>query len=250
MDAPAPPARHAQPVRLLALMARLISLARGAGRRDHHALLRRETGAARPAPAPPATAATEAAPVRSAFVLGETPLAADVLPVKAALEDALRALDAEAARGRTRLTFAVAPGLMLRADPAALGEVLRDVVGGAVRRSPHGEVLVCAAPHGGRVQVSVTDEGADTGEAALAGLSESTRGIVALHGGTLEARHQDGFATVMLRLPAPAARPCQQSAAPGRRHALGGRYSPAALTAHTGADVEAVPRGSKYHRRG
>lgn len=213
MHAPVPPARHAQPVRPLALMARLISLARGAGRRDHRAPPRRETGAARSAPASPAV---EAAPVRPAFVSGETPLAAEALPVKAALEDALRALDAEAARGRTRLTFAVAPGLMLRADPAALGEVLRDVVGCAVRRSPHGEVLVCAAPRGGRVEVSVTDEGAGTGEAALAGLSEATRGIVALHGGTLGARHRDGFATVVLRLPAPAARPCQQPAAPAR----------------------------------
>lgn len=188
MDAPVSPARHARPVGPFAALARSISLALGAGRRDPHARLWPETGAARPAsPAP------HAAPT-----------------IEAALEDALRALGAEAARGRTRLTFAVAPGPMPRVDPGALGEVLRDAVGGAVRRSPYGEVLVCAAPHEGRLRVSVTDEG--TGEAALAGLSEVTRGIVARHGGTLEARDRDGFDTVVLCLPAPAARPCRRPA--------------------------------------
>lgn len=211
MDTPVLPARHARSVGPFASMARLISLALGAGHRGHRARLWPETGAARPAPASPAFGA---APARPAFVPGETPLAAEALPVEAALGDALRALGAEAARGRTRLTFAVTPGLMLRADPAALGEVLRDVVGGAVRRSPYGEVLVCAAPHEGRVRVSVTDEGAGTVEAALAGLSEVTRGIVTLHDGTLEARHRDGFATVVLCLPVPTARPCRRPAVP------------------------------------
>lgn len=204
MDAPVLPAHHARTVGPFASLVRLISLALAADRRDHRARLWPETGMARSAPTSPAA---EAALVRPAFMPGETRFAAEALPVEAALENALRALDAEAARGRTRLTFAVAPGLMVRADPAALAEVLRDVVGGAVRRSPHGEVLVCAAPHDGRVRVSVTGESARTGEAVLAGLSEITRRIVALHDGTLEARHRDGFATVVLCLPVPTVRP-------------------------------------------
>lgn len=191
MDAPVSPARHARPVGPFAALARSISLALGAGRRGPRARPWPETGAARPASPAPRAAPT----------------------IEAALEDALRALGAEATRGRTRLTFAVAPGPMPRVDPGALGEVLRDAVGGAVRRSPYGEVLVCAASHGGRVRVSVTDGGAGTGEAALAGLSEATRGIVARHGGTLEARDRDGFATVVLCLPAPAAGPGRRPAA-------------------------------------
>lgn len=186
-----------------------------AGWRNHRLFQRREAAAAQPTPPAPTAATPEAASVAPppAFVPGKTPLAAETLPAGAALQDALRALDAEAARHLTRLTVAAAPGLTLRADPAALGQALRDIVGGAIRRTPHGRVLVCAALHGGRVQVSVTDEGTGTGEGALAELSETTREIVALHGGTLEARHQDGGITVVLRLPAP---PRGQAAAPAR----------------------------------
>lgn len=162
-----------------------------AGWRNNRILRRREA-AAQPAP--------EAVPASSEYTLGKAPLAVETLQVQAALADAVRALDAEAARHMTRLTLAVTPGLALRADPAALRSALFDLLGAAIRRSPCGEVLVCAGLHGGRVQVSVADEGAGT---ALDTLSETTRGIVALHGGTLEAQGMPGSALLVLRLPAP-----------------------------------------------
>lgn len=182
-----------------------------AGWRNHRLLRRREAAATTPAAA--MVPVPVAAPAAPAFAPGQTPLAVEMLPARAALQDALRALDTEAARHLTQLTVAAAPGLTLCADPAALGQALCDIVGGAIRRSPHGRVLVCAAPHDGSVQIAVTDEGAGAGEDALAALSEATPGIVALHGGTLEARCRHGVITVVLRLPAPSR---EQVAAPAR----------------------------------
>ena len=210
-----------------------------AGWRNHRLFRRREAAVAQPTPPvpTPATSEAETAVLPPDFVPGETPLAARTLPAQAALQDALRALDAEAARHLTRLTVAAAPGLVLHADPAALGQALRDIVGGAIRRSPHGRVLVCAALHGGRVQVTVSDEGAGTGEDALAELSEATRAIVALHGGTLEVRHQHGVATVVLRLPAP---PREPAAAPVRPEAASAAAPAPARAAAAPARVPAM----------
>lgn len=187
-----------------------------AGWRNHRLLRRREAAVAQPAA--PVAPAAEAVSLPPAFVPGRTPFAVETLPAQAALQDALRDLDAEAARHLTRLTVAAAPGLTLRADPAALGQALRDIVGGAIRRSPHGRVLVCAVLHGGCVEIRVTDEGAGAGEGALADLSEATPGIVALHGGALEARCQHGVATVVLRLPAASREPAaaRPAASPAR----------------------------------
>lgn len=183
-----------------------------AGWRNHRLLRRREAAAAQPVA--PATPVAEPVSLPPAFVPGRTPFAAETLPAQAALQDALRGLDAEAARHLTRLTVAAAPGLTLRAAPAALGQALRDIVGGAIRRSPHGRVLVCAVLHGGCVEVRVTDEGTGAGEDALADLSETTTGIVALHGGTLEARCQHGVTTVVLCLPVPSREQAAASARP------------------------------------
>ena len=185
----------------------------------NHRLFRRR-GAAAPLSTPPVTtpapaaSEVEAAPACPAFVPGKTPFAAETRPAGVVLQDALRALDGEAARHLTRLTVAAAPGLTLRADPAALGQALQDIVGGAIRRSPHGRVLVCAALHGGRVQVSVADEGTGAGEDALAELSEATRTILALHGGTLEVESAAGEGTTF-RFTLPPNGPGEADAAEG-----------------------------------
>ena len=89
-----------------------------AGWRNHN-LLRRRAAAGRGTP--PTAAPPCDVPSRPAPALGKMPFAAEATLAETTLQGALRALDAEAARHLTQLTVAVAPGLVLHADPAALG---------------------------------------------------------------------------------------------------------------------------------
>ncbi len=148
----------------------------------------------------------EAAPAPQ-FGLGRTPLQVEQITVEGAVTAALGDVDRLAAANLTGLVVAVNEELLVRADPLALRVVLADMIGGAVRRAPCGTVLVAARRHGGRIEVSVIDDGAAGALDATAGLNSSSQEILALHGATLEARLGAGGGTeVSMRLLAPPAR--------------------------------------------
>lgn len=155
----------------------------------------------------------EDAPHRPGFILGRTRLSVEAIPAQAAIMDAMRSLDRVAARHLTHLSIAAVDGLMVRADPLALHEVLVDVVGAAIGRTPCGSVLVSARLHGGRIEIGVTDDGSATNVDAMSAASDTSREILALHGATLEARSAAyGGTEVMLRLLAPPVRPRAEAA--------------------------------------
>ena len=155
----------------------------------------------------------EQSPPRAGFVLGRTRLSMEVIPAHAAITYALRDLDRVAARQLTHLSVAAADGLTVRADPLALHEVLVDVVRTAINRAPCGSVLVTARLHGGRIEIGVTDDGDVPCTDALSAASDTSRQILALHGGTLEARSTAYGTEIALRLLAPQAR-AKSDAAP------------------------------------
>ena len=149
----------------------------------------------------------EQVPPAPRFGLGRTPLQVEQVAVEGAVAAALGDVDRLAAMGLTRLCVAVDGALQVRADPLALRVVLADVIGGAVRRAPCGAVLVSARHHGGRIEISVIDDGAAGAADAAAGLSSSSQDILALHGATLETRPgAHGGTEVSMRLLAPPSR--------------------------------------------
>lgn len=149
----------------------------------------------------------EEAPPAPQFGLGRTPLQVEQIAVEDAVTAALGDVDRLAAVNLTGLLVAVDGALLVRADPLALRVVLADMISGAVRRAPCGTVLVAARRHGGRIEVSVIDDGAAGALDATAGLNSSSQEILALHGATLEARPGAGGGTeISMRLLAPPAR--------------------------------------------
>lgn len=138
------------------------------------------------------------------FGLGRAPLQVESVAVHAAISDAMEEVDGLAAAHMARLLVAADEELTVRADPLALRVVLADMIGGAITRSPCGAVLVSARSHGGRIEISVLDEGGVAAADAAAGLSSSSQDILALHGATLEARTgAHGGTEVSIRLLAP-----------------------------------------------
>ena len=159
-------------------------------------------GARRGVDAMPVPAAMPPSEPRSALAL--SPFAAALLPVDAAVQDVLGAHAAAARSRRVRLEFAVQPDLAVRADPRVLRELLGDLVSQAIRRAPCGRVLVGAMRHGGRVQISVSDDGAAVAAELHAAALRDTRQLAALQGGTLDIEAYPGQgSTVVLRLPEP-----------------------------------------------
>ena len=149
----------------------------------------------------------EEAPPTPSFGLGRTPLQVEQVTVEGAVTAALGDVERLAATRLTGLVVAVDEALLVRADPLALRAVLVDVIGGAIQRAPCGAVLVAARHHGGRIEISVIDDGAVGAADAAAGLSSSSQEILALHGSTLETRPgARGGTEVSVRLLAPPAR--------------------------------------------
>jgi signal transduction histidine kinase len=135
-------------------------------------------------------------------------LAAERLDPERELVLAVQDVTSLAADGSVRLETAIQPGLAVWADKAALRQMLAAPLRAAVARSPGGRVLLGAGRHGGRVQVSVLDDGLPTDRGLQeAELREAAR-LVALHGGTLEVNvRANAGTTVVIRLPEPAAAP-------------------------------------------
>jgi len=117
-----------------------------------------------------------------------------------------------AAERLVRLEAAIQPDLAIWADRAALRQMLAAPLRAAVARSPGGRVLLGDGRHGGRVQVSVVDDGPPTDRAVQeADLREAAR-LAALHGGTLEVNVGASVSTtVVIRLPEPAGVPASAS---------------------------------------
>lgn len=89
-------------------------------------------------------------------------------------------------RQRVELHIAVQPRLAVWADPGALRQMLASMLAQAVERAADSAVLLSAGWHGGRVQVTVTDDGPTGDHAALVGRLREVEQCAALQGGTLE----------------------------------------------------------------
>jgi len=99
---------------------------------------------------------------------------------------ALAQLQEMAHRHQVELQVAVQPRLAMWADPCALQQMLVEMLSQAMQRAEGGAVLVSADWHGGRVQVTVTDDGPAGDHAALVGRLREVEQFAALQGGTLE----------------------------------------------------------------
>jgi hypothetical protein len=91
-----------------------------------------------------------------------------------------------AQRYHVELQVTTEPRLTVRADPAALRRMLAGMLVQAVERAAGRAVLLSAGWHGGRVQVTVTDDGPPGDHAALVGKLREVEQCAALQGGTLE----------------------------------------------------------------
>ncbi|HEY1933898.1 MAG TPA: HAMP domain-containing sensor histidine kinase [Acetobacteraceae bacterium] len=145
------------------------------------------------------------APCLPRFELGRTPFSGGMLDVTAEVRAVLARLAPLAASGFVQLEMAVQPELAVRADQRALGQALGDLVTHAIRHAPCGRVLVGGMRHGGRVQISVTDDGAGPPEAEQEAALRDAERLIALQGGTIqvETHPREGGSTVLLRLPEP-----------------------------------------------
>ena len=146
-------------------------------------------GMASAAPYPPARPGFEAATVPFA------PLARGVA----------EALEPLARTHRVRLSLAVPPDMLVRADPDALRMALRETMLTAMRATLGGKVLVSALRVGAESHVHVTDDGTDADQRAREGMARGAQELIALQGGTLVVTARRGLGTtVTLRLPMPA----------------------------------------------
>ncbi len=107
-----------------------------------------------------------------------------------------------AQRHEVELQVAVQPRLTVWADPCALRQMLIGMLARAIERTEGGGVLVTAAWHGGRVQVSVIDDGPATDPKNVAAALRHVEQCATLQGGTLEIESGNLHGTrVVLRMP-------------------------------------------------
>lgn len=136
------------------------------------------------------------------YELGQAAFASGMLDVATEALAVLQQLEGRAAQGFVKLELAVPPGLGVRADTGAFRSVLYDLLSEAIMQAPCGHVLLAASQVGGRVQVSVTDDGPSANSALRSAALRDAERLAALHGATMqvEARQTEGT-TVYLRLP-------------------------------------------------
>jgi hypothetical protein len=111
---------------------------------------------------------------------------AQELDVGAEVAGALAQLRNIAQRHHVELQITAQPRLAVWADPGALRQMLARMLAQAVERTPGTAVLLSAGWHGGRIQVTVTDDGPAGDHAALVGRLREVEQFAALQGGTLE----------------------------------------------------------------
>src|SRR5271157_3704993 len=108
------------------------------------------------------------------------------LNVEHEVSGALAQLQEAAHRHQVELEVTVQPKLAMWADPCALRQMLVGLVSPAMERAEGGAVLVSAGWHGGRVQVTVMDDGPTGDHATLVGRLREVEQCAALQGGTIE----------------------------------------------------------------
>jgi hypothetical protein len=108
------------------------------------------------------------------------------LDVGAEVAGALAQFRDIAQRHHVELQITAQPRLSVWADPGALRQMLARMLAQAVERTPGTAVLLSAGWHGGRVQVTVTDDGPAGDHAALVGRLREVEQFAALQNGTLE----------------------------------------------------------------
>ncbi len=139
-------------------------------------------------------------------------LASEQLDVERELIATVQGFIGFAARGDIQLELAIQPRLAVWADKGALRQIVSAPLRAALERSPGGRVLVGAARHGGRVQISVLDDGAPIERAVQEGQLREAARLVALQGGTLDVNvRANAGTTVVIRLPEPVAAPAPAS---------------------------------------
>src|SRR5262245_11165215 len=135
------------------------------------------------------------------FELGQTPFEAGTLDVAAEAREVLHSFEGRAAQLLVALDIAVQPGLVVRADRRAFREILSDLLTHAIEQAPCGRVLLGAARSGGRVQISVVDDGPVADRTLRASQLRSAQRLAALQGATMEIRARAGSGTTtVLRL--------------------------------------------------
>jgi signal transduction histidine kinase len=139
------------------------------------------------------------------IALGQTPFAAGVLDVAAETTAVMRRFESLAAHRFVALELAVQPELAVCTDPHALREILGDLVVHAIEQSGCERVLLGAARIGGRVQITVLDDGVHADRALRQSQLRTAQRLAALQGATIEVDARAGQGTtVVLRLPASA----------------------------------------------
>jgi signal transduction histidine kinase len=140
------------------------------------------------------------------FELGQTPFASDLMDVAAEVGAVLRLFEGLAAQNFVTLDVAIQPHLSVRADARVFREIVGDLVAHAIGQSPCGRVLLGAARSGGRVQVTVCDDGPGVDRGLQASKLRPAERLAALQGATMEVDARAGQGTtVVLRLPEPGA---------------------------------------------
>ena len=133
--------------------------------------------------------------------LGQAPFAAELLDVAAEAAALLLRFEGLAAQRFVALELAVQPALAVRADPRVLREILGDLVERAIRQSPCGRVLLAAVHLGGRVQITISDDGGQIDRAAWASRLRPAQRLAALQGATMDLDARTSGTTVVLRWP-------------------------------------------------
>jgi len=91
---------------------------------------------------------------------GQYRLELTAVPVHAAVEQALTAVEPNATRRGVRVELAAPAALAVAADPKALDQILVNLIDNAVKYTrPEGHVWVAARPDGGAVRIEVRDDG-------------------------------------------------------------------------------------------
>ncbi len=140
---------------------------------------------------------------RPNFAFGQTPLESGLLDVAAEIRAVLEQLDGLAAQNFVEFELAVQPRLAIQADPRVFRDILTKLVVHAIDQAPGGRVLLGAARQGGRVLVTVSDEGAGTDRATQESALRPAERLAALQGASLEVDARAGQGTtVVLRLTA------------------------------------------------
>jgi hypothetical protein len=124
------------------------------------------------------------------------------LDVEQEVSAVLAEFEATARHHRVDVQVAVQPKLMMWADPCALRQMLLGVLTQTIERAEGGAALVSASWHGGRVQLTVMDDGPAGDHATLIGQLREVEQCAALQGGTLEVqcRKLSGN-SVVIRMP-------------------------------------------------